>query len=339
MKRIFFYISVWLLCGCSIGDAQEVLASISSSFSGVETIQVKSVFCNVKVYAGSSQTVEVDGEIRGVRRVDEIKIRTQQSGSVLEVWVEYPRNFRGNVKGFLDLEVPVEVSLKAESVSGNIKATGVGRELVWLKTVSGNVEAQGIPCDLEAASVSGNVIARMIEGNLEAQSVSGNLQVSNVTGALKGGSTSGNVKVEMIEGAVKVKTTSGDCILNNVLNSTSVTSTSGSIRISGSKAHLKAYSLSGDILLEECVGSFNLETLSGDQKGNGLMLTDSSQFHSASGNISMLFSNPEGALSYRLSSGSGSLKAAGQSADRQLVVENGPIVVIGVSASGSQSYQ
>ncbi len=339
MKRIFFFISVWLLCGCSIGDAQEVLASIGSSFSGVESIRVKSVFCNVTVYAGSSQTVEVDGEIRGVRRVDEIRIKAQQNGSVLEVWVEYPRNFRGNVKGFLDLEVPVGVVLKAESVSGNIKATGVGREQVWLKTVSGNVEAQGIPCNLEAASVSGNVTARMIEGDLEAQSVSGNLQISNVTGALKGGSTSGNVRVEMVEGAVKVQTTSGDCILSNVLNSTSVTSTSGNIKISGTKTHIKAYTLSGDILLEECVGSFNLETVSGNQRGDELMLTDSSQFRSASGDITMFFSNPEGALSYRLSSGSGSLKAAGQSAERQLVVENGPIVVTGVSASGDQSYQ
>jgi DUF4097 and DUF4098 domain-containing protein YvlB len=271
--------------------------------------------------------------------VDEIKIKTKQSGYVLEVWVEYPRNFRGNVKGFLDLEVPVEVVLKAESVSGNIRATGAGREQVWLKTVSGNVEAQGIPCNLEAASVSGNVTARMIEGDLEAQSVSGNLQISNVTGALKGGSTSGNVNVEMIEGAVNVQTISGDCILSNVLSPTSVTSTSGNIRISGTKTHLKAYTLSGDILLEECIGSFNLETLSGNQRGNEVMLTDSSNFHTTSGNISMSFSNPEGALSYRLSSGSGFLKAAGQSADKQLVVGNGPIVVTGVSASGDQAYQ
>ncbi len=339
MKRIVFFLQVWFLCGCSFLNAQEILDNISTNYTGVESIQVKGLFCEVSVGPGVGEMVQLIGEIRGVRRVDEYKIKAQQNGSVLEVWLEHPRTMHGSVKGFLDFQVPKGVILKVDNISGNVKVNGVGRDEIWLKSISGNIKASGIPCDLKASSVSGNVVVSVIDGSVEARSISGMLQVSNVKGTLTGGTASGTVKVEMVEGAIAVETTSGDCFLNNVMKSASVKSASGNVRVSEIKGDLKGNTISGDIYLEDAVGSFDLETLSGNQKGSEVMLSGSSRFHSLSGDIILAFSNPQGVLSYRLTTSSGSLNAAGTSGDKKLEIGNGPIVVTGHTASGDQNYK
>lgn len=337
MKRFVYLFPVLLLWGCLISDAQEVLDNINSNFSGVEAIHVKGVFCDVKVAPGSAGTVQLTGEIRSSRRGDDITIEARQNGSSLEVWVEHPRSLRGNVRGFLDFAVPAGTSIHVENVSGNVKVNGVGRDEMWLESVSGNVEASEIPGDLRAKSVSGNVSASVIGGNLEARSVSGNLHVANVKGTLSANSVSGNLKVEMIEGVASVETTSGDCSAKNLMNSLSAKSTSGNVHITGVKGDIKAKTISGDIVLTGSIGSLDIETLSGSQRGDKLMLTGNSRFHSTSGDITMVFLNPMEALSYNLSSGSGSLRAGGQSAAKQLVIDGGSILITGSSMSGDIS--
>ncbi len=337
MKRFVYLFPVLLLWGSLITDAQEVLDNIDSNFSGVEAIHVKGVFCDVKAVPGSAGTVHLTGEIRSARRGDEVKIKTRQNGSSLEVWIELPRSLRGNVRGYLNFAVPSATSIRVENVSGNVKVNGVGRDEMWLESVSGNVEASEIPCDLLAKSVSGNVSASVIEGNLEARSVSGNLNIANVKGTLRANSVSGNLKVEMIEGVTSLETTSGDCSAKNLMSSLSAKSTSGNVNITGTKGDIKAMSISGDVVLNESVGSLDIETLSGSQRGDKLMLTGDSRFHSMSGDITMTFLNPQGALRYRLSSNSGSLRTAGLSAKKQLVTDDGSILVTGSSMSGNIS--
>ena len=334
---ILLSLVLWLCPG--IVTSQDLVDQVQESFTGVESVTVKGIFCDVKVEAGSNGGVSLEGEIRATRRYEDLRIKFTQKGSLLEVWVEQPRNIIGQVKGFLNLTVPVSTLLKVQNVSGSVIVQGVGREELSLDAVSGSITASNIPCGASLKTVSGSIKATVVEGDLTAKTVSGSLNVSDVKGSADLGSVSGSVTARGIMKAVIASSVSGSVNLSEVFSDVKGKTVSGGIHFTDIKGNIAVNSTSGSISLTNVVGEIKASSVSGAIRGGGIMLTGVSTFNNTSGSIDLDLDNDVETMSFDLRSGSGGLEAAGARGSKHLVVGTGPVKVNGVTASGSQKYR
>ncbi|WP_016776302.1 DUF4097 family beta strand repeat-containing protein [Anaerophaga thermohalophila] len=339
MKRLAFtYLIALILSSCMVADAQQLVDQVDTRFQGIEEISVEGVFCDVTVEPGSSDEVHLNGEIRSTRTTNDLAIKTSQNGSKLRVWIEHPKNLRGNVKGFLMFEVPEDVLLNVSNVSGDVKVTNIGSDNMSLSTVSGNINVTGAGANAGLKSVSGNITASVINGALTSKSVSGDQAISNVKGAFTGQSTSGNFSLKMVEGISRVTSTSGDLVGENLMEGGDFRSTSGNIQLNIVSGDLSVKSVSGDVRLSDVTGSLDISTTSGNQQGDKIMILKSGNFNSISGDINMDLENSMESLSFRLKSGSGNLVAGDSRADENLLIEKGDIWIRASSTSGDQTF-
>lgn len=327
---------LWLWPG--VLQSQDLIDQVHESFTGIESVTVKGIFCNVEVAPGSNGTVSLEGEIRATRRYEDLRIKYTQNGSLLEVWVEQPRNIVGQVKGYLNLTVPVSTLLKVQNVSGSVQVQGVGRELLNLESVSGSIAAADIPCGANLKTVSGSIKATVVDGDLIAKTVSGSLNVNDVKGSAELSSVSGGVTGRGILKSVNASSVSGSVNLSEVFSDVKGKSVSGGIFLTDIKGNISVNSTSGSVSLTNVVGELHATSISGAIRGSGIMLTGACSFKNTSGSINLDLDNDVETLSFDLSTGSGSLEAAGSRGTKHLVVGSGPVKVNGNTASGSQKY-
>ncbi len=337
----FLSLSIFLLllAGCQLAVAQQLADQVDERFSGVQAIQVKGVFCDVSVNAGTSDEVHLTGEIRVTRSIEDYAIKTLREGNLLKVWVEHPTMMRGIAKGLLSFDAPEDVMLTIENVSGDVEVLNIGSDDMSLASVSGDIRVSGAGSGFRLKSVSGEIEASLISGQLKANSVSGDVRVSDVKGGFTGNSTSGNISAKMVEGVVSLGSTSGDFVLESLMSGASAKTTSGSIRVNILKGDLQCETVSGSVTLMDVTGSLKISSTSGDQTGTGIMLTGDSHFRSVSGDVEMDVLNEIESLSFRLKSNSGRLMAGNSSADDKLEISGGEIFVNGSSTSGNQIFK
>jgi DUF4097 and DUF4098 domain-containing protein YvlB len=208
--------------------------------SGVVTVQ--NVSGNITVTGGGGDQVVIDAVKRARARSDDaaqadlksVAIEVLDRADRVEVRAVYPRSMRNiNVSVDFTLAVPAGASVeinsvsgdvivsnvngaRAQSVSGDIRATGV-RRVEMAKSVSGDIEIGGIDFDGPAAAstVSGDVTAKGIKvRTLEVGTVSGDVHLDEVTSErIDINSVSGDVVFRgqlAPNGRYEVKTHSGD---------------------------------------------------------------------------------------------------------------------------------
>ncbi|WP_025006707.1 DUF4097 family beta strand repeat-containing protein [Marinilabilia salmonicolor] len=332
-------IMLFLLAGCQMAGAQQLADQMDERFSGVQSIQVKGVFCDVSVNAGTSDEVHLTGEIRVTRGIDDYGIKTSREGNLLKVWVEHPNMMRGIARGFLSFDAPEGVMLSIENVSGNVEVLNIKSDDMSLAAVSGDIKVLGAGNGCRLKSVSGEIEATLINGHLKANSVSGDIRVADVKGDFNGNCTSGSISARMIEGNVSLGSTSGDLALESLMNGALAKTTSGSIQVNMLKGNLHCETVSGSIKLKDVTGSLKLASISGSQEGTGIMFAGDSNFRSVSGDIEMDVLNEIESLSFKLRSNSGRLMAGNSAADDRLEIAGGGILVTGSSTSGNQIFK
>jgi DUF4097 and DUF4098 domain-containing protein YvlB len=190
------------------------------------SFELGNVSGNVTVTGGNGDEVRIEAvkrarsrdESTGKSLLDELRIEVTELPNRVEVRTEYPRH-RRNYTGSVDYTVTVPAGvdaaikvvsgdvrvtnmkgeLRAESISGNVVASGATR-LVLAKSVSGNVDITDASADaaLSISTVSGNLTGRGLKARtLELSSVSGDVVLTNVTcerAMVK--TTSGNVEYD-----------------------------------------------------------------------------------------------------------------------------------------------
>jgi hypothetical protein len=319
--------------------SQELLDRVVEIFNGVEMVSIKGSFCKTEIVTGSDAEVILEGEIRSVRRYQDLRIRYVQTGSQLDVWIDHPRHSTGQLRGLLRLTVPAQTRVEVANLSGSISADGLGNNSTTLETLSGNVEVKNIMGPLKIKTTSGNINGALLGGNVSAQAVSGNISMKDVQGECQLSSISGNLRASNALNGVGLNTTSGNITLSDVIGDAELRTVSGEIVVSRLKGNAVATSSSGGIRVEEVIGLLDLTTISGAIKGQQVMLTGPSTFNNGSGNIDMMFGNDAEALSFNLKTVSGRIDVYGLTAEKQLVKGEGPISVTGATTSGNQTYQ
>lgn len=190
-----------------------------------------------------------------------VTIEVNKEDNVLRIETKYPEHGKIwgheslNVSVHYSLWIPEKASLEIKSVSGDVKAEGVGA-LAGVNAVSGDVDimraAQGADC----STVSGELKLEDIAGDVDLKSVSGTITINRVSGSVDAETVSGDIELSEVSDAksLKLKTLSGDIIYQGKVNP-------------NGRYNLKSHS--GDIdmtLPSDSAFEFEAETFSGDIK-------------------------------------------------------------------------
>jgi len=133
-----------------------------------------------------------DVQVRGYS--ERLPLRFEHQGGRVRVWVP-SGNYRGRSGDQrLEVVVPIGTRVAAQTVSGNVRVTGVRGELE-AGTVSGEVDASDAVRRIALNSVSGSVRGTNLEGDVRANSVSGEVVLDQIVGEIDAQSVSGEVEV------------------------------------------------------------------------------------------------------------------------------------------------
>jgi DUF4097 and DUF4098 domain-containing protein YvlB len=221
-----------------------------------------------------------------------VTIEVVQEGNILRIETKYPKSdkFWGgesvNVSVDYKLWIPEKAALKANNISGEIAAEGIGGAAA-LKAVSGDVQLTKAAGGADCNSVSGNVTASDVTGSAFLKSVSGDIKADLIKGSVEAESVSGDVELMGVSEAssVRVKALSGDVLYRGAISrqgNYSLKSHSGDVTLylpADSAFDFEAETFSGAIESDfeiKVMGKVSLKEMSGSVNGGGAVLKVSS---------------------------------------------------------------
>ncbi len=273
-------------------DGKVDIGNISGDITAVSWAQDQ-----VKIEALKVSTA--DSLEKAKENAAKVKIEISQEGDVLRIQTKYPKGekFGGNeslnVSVDYKLWIPEKASLKAQSISGNVTAEGIGGA-ADLKAISGNVQITKAAGGAECTSVSGGVVVSGVTGNAFLKSVSGDIKANMIKGSVEAETVSGGVELLDVSEAssVRAKALSGDVVYRGRINRQgkySFKAHSGDVvlHLPGDSAFdFDADTFSGGIETDfevKVVGKVSPKEMSGTVNGGGATLKVSS----FSGNIQL----------------------------------------------------
>jgi len=318
--------------------SQNTIDKVDEKFNNITSVNVEGSFCKVKITGEKRVNVAMTGEIVSSKNYD-IKIRYEQDGQTLKVWLDRPRSIRGNIKGAINIKVPANTNIEVINSSGGVVVENSGQCKINLTSASGNISVRNIDSNITMTSSSGSMNIEDITGDVHATAASGTISASGIKGDFYCTTASGSQRIEGVKGNLKLTSASGSILLKMISGNVNARTSSGGIKAEHVTGELTSLSSSGSIRLESVAGRLNLTTTSGSQRGTGIKLTGASSFKSSSGSVSMQLINNADELSFELHASSGRLFAKGSSGDKKLTITRGPINIYGKTSSGSQSYK
>jgi hypothetical protein len=212
-------------------------------------VEIVNVAGSVEVASWDRAEVQVDADLgSNVERLD-----FRRDGSRTYIKVVLPSMSGGGGSSDLVVKIPRDSALVINTVSAEQTIKGV-RGTQRLQAVSGNIETEFGPGDLEAKTVSGNILARG-DGKalMRATTVSGDLEIHKAGPELDLNSVSGDmvVSLDKLERA-RIKTTNGDLDLTGAI---------------ADNARLEAEAINGELtfnLRGTVNAEFDIETFNGD---------------------------------------------------------------------------
>lgn len=214
-----------------------------------------------KIHVTAIKLVRMQRHADARKYADLTSVETRSEQGRWVVRVKYPKRIEAKVnlwelfttRGNHDLGFPlIEVQIVIEAppaLTANIR------------TVSGDVDVQGLAGALSLHSTSGDVTVRDAAA-VEASTVSGALELQHVQ-RVQASSTSGDISAEDT-GALSLSTTSGTIEVAAPRDTVRLTSVSGDIQTTGPLRGIAASTSSGEISVESSSGAVRLSSLSGD---------------------------------------------------------------------------
>jgi hypothetical protein len=238
-----------LLAGCAASDfdGDAYRATIHQSFAAQPNVHVgvDNVSGDVTVLPWSRPNIDIvavkhAGSKESLNRVTVEIDRDQIPTADVEIHTHYAHTWFGGNTGDVDytLHVPRGASLTVRTVSGDVRASGLGRN-VEIRTVSGDVTAMRTGGSLTAHSISGDIrtsMLRMGKGDTaDIDTVSGDIHLGLPSAA---------------SASVEIKSLSGDLVDDwNIPTAHQAVGVSATGRIGGGAGNINLHSISGDIHL------------------------------------------------------------------------------------------
>jgi DUF4097 and DUF4098 domain-containing protein YvlB len=229
--------------------AEEVTKSGPAEPKG--DVDIVNVAGSVEVVAWDRAEVQVQADLgSGVERLD---FKTEGAHTLVKVVL--PKMSGSSGSSDLIVKIPRDSSLNVNTVSADQRIKGVhGSQR--LQAVSGNIDTEFGPGDLEVKTVSGGILARGIDGkgSVRATSVSGDIQLDKIGPELDLNTVSGDMSVRVADrlDRARIKTTNGDLQFTGIL---------------AKEARIDAEAINGDLhftLRGDINAEFDIETFNGD---------------------------------------------------------------------------
>ena len=247
-------------------------------------LSVSNVSGSVAVHAEEGFLITVQARKRGSSRSRDIPdIDIRKDGNKVSVQTKTGQfgliNFGRSSAVDYDISVPRDCSVRLNSVSADVKITGIRAE-VGVQTVSGDLTLEDIAGELTATTISGDIQGNTITGTLVARTTSGDCELRRTRlRRFSINSVSGDFRVEtplIVGEQCFAKTVSGDLSLivpPDTKATVHLKSVSGSVgcelpaeivksgrrhwqgRINGGGAQLEMTSVSGDLNISRGDGS------------------------------------------------------------------------------------
>jgi len=253
----------------------EVVGIYNVGQDGVDSVRIDWIAGNVSVEPHDGPDIRITELAQRPLRDDET-LRFNTSGSTLTI------KFRENGRiGYmpqkrLEVLVPREMSdklniLHAETTSGNLTIDSFSAGTLKAESLSGNVKVSNVSSrSLDVNTTSGSITvtnARADAAVIEA--LSGTLRISETTaGSFKCVTTSGNIDASGAFSNAVLESLSGRVTLNNSASGTGLKAetTSGSLTLTGAFSNVDAESLSGTLTIRSAVVPSSLKA--GTTSGN-----------------------------------------------------------------------
>jgi DUF4097 and DUF4098 domain-containing protein YvlB len=224
---------------------------LTKATSAAPSVEIDNLAGSVKITGWDRQEIRVTGVLGD----DTEGLDFSGGGDSVSIEVEIPDSYgrrQRDLDSDLEIWVPVGSSLDVETVSAEIRVSGVNGSLE-LESVSGEVTVDGAPSSADVETVSGNIEVSGSQTRVMAESVSGKIELTGVAERVDAATVSGSIEVR-----------AGD------IGRGSFEAVSGSVRFSGALspgARLSADSHSGNVVLDLPAGTsarFQVETFSGN---------------------------------------------------------------------------
>lgn len=236
-----------LTAAASHAAAEEVSKTLAADARG--EVEIVNVAGTVEVSGWDRAEVQVDADLGS--NVEKLDFRNDGQRTVIKVLL--PRVSGSSGGSDLRIKVPQGSSLSINTVSAEQMIKGV-RGSQRLQAVSGGIDTEFGPGDLELKTVSGDIRARGDgKGLVRATTVSGDLEITKGGPELDLNTVSGDMTVTLDRlDRGRIKTTNGDLNLIAAL---------------GNDARIDAEAINGDLhftLRGEVNAEFDIETFNGD---------------------------------------------------------------------------
>jgi DUF4097 and DUF4098 domain-containing protein YvlB len=213
-------------------------------------VDIVNVAGTVEVVGWDRAEVMVQADLgSGVERLD---FKTEGARTLVKVVL--PKMSGSSGSSDLIVKIPRDSSVDVNTVSADQRIKSV-RGSQRLQAVSGGIETEFGPGDLEVKTVSGGITARGEgKGSVRATSISGDIQLDKIGPELELNTVSGDMSVRVADrlDRARIKTTNGDLELTGTL---------------GKEARVDAEAINGDLhfsLRGDINAEFNIETFNGD---------------------------------------------------------------------------
>lgn len=181
-------------CTVTVDSHSEILREEKQfKVSGTPTVRLTTFDGSIEIQGWDKPHVVVEIEKRGGSRqaLDDLEVKTQQNGDVIELEVKRPRaeSFRGiglHRAAFarLIVSVPRRANIDARSGDGSIKVERVTGKLE-LKTSDGSIRASDVAGELSLDTNDGSVTVENAEGRLVVDTGDGSVNVTGKLAAIK----------------------------------------------------------------------------------------------------------------------------------------------------------
>jgi DUF4097 and DUF4098 domain-containing protein YvlB len=239
----------FLAVAAGAAQAEEVNRKNAADPKG--QVDIVNVAGTVEVVGWDRAEVQVNADLGS--NVERLDFKTEGARTLIKVVL--PKMSGSSGSSDLIVKIPRDSSLNVNTVSADQSISGI-RGTQRLQAVSGGIETEFGPGDLEAKTVSGDILARGTDGkgSVRATSVSGDIQLDKIGPELDLNTVSGDMTVRVAErlDRARIKTTNGNLDLTGAL---------------GKEARVDAEAINGDLrftLRGDINAEFDIETFNGD---------------------------------------------------------------------------
>lgn len=196
-------------------------------------VYLSNISGDIEVKSWSENSVKIDAlkvsrastSQRAKENSDRVQIEVEKVGKTLRIETKFPKRidrwFSGSMNVSVDyrLWIPEQASIEVKTVSGDIEAEGLGG-LFEANAVSGDITVKKVDKGMAIETVSGDLELEDINGDANLETVSGAIILNGIKGSVDAETVSGEIELREVSMArdVEAKTVSGDITYHGDIN-------------------------------------------------------------------------------------------------------------------------